>query len=68
VAHTVEEDTVSLDVIADTVVAHPHTPLAYGHVRQPATLIGVGLELAEDRKHPPMRLGIKAAEIPPEAI
>jgi len=68
VADAVEKDTISLDVIADAVVAHADAPLPDRHVGKPTPLRGVGLELVEHCKHPPMRLGVEPAEIPAEAI
>ena len=67
-AHSVEEDTVPLDVIANPVIAHPNPPLANLHLGQLLPLIGIGLERVEGRQHAPMDLSLKAAEIAAEAM
>jgi hypothetical protein len=66
--NAIEENPVSLNVIANAIVANPNPPLADLYLGQLLTLIGVGLERGEGRKYSPMHLGIKAAEIAAKAI
>jgi hypothetical protein len=68
VPDAVEEDPLPLNVIADAIVPDSHTPLADADIGQLPALMRIRLQRFERLKHPPVRLGVEAAEIATEAI
>jgi hypothetical protein len=68
VADAVEQDTIPLDVVANAIVTHPHSPLTNPDIGQLAPLTGILLKHLQHLKDPPMHTGVESPKVATEAI
>ena len=68
VPHSIEQDLISLNVIADTVVTHADAPLTDSDVCESSALEGVFLEAFEYLKYASMHLGIESTQVLTETV